>query len=122
MQFHHLQSFKLAKCRTLSFNKFCFVQFSYLEGEGARDGKWTCCRRQTYYLLLGHNVRSGSQNWHNVGHIVRSRSQLYSNVLFVQYSSLVSKNLNPKNNFPIENIFWRLFNSNLSLSSFRMET
>ena len=29
MQFHHLQSFKLAKCRTLSFNKFCFVQFSF---------------------------------------------------------------------------------------------
>ena len=44
------------------------------------------------------------------------------NVLFVQYASLVSKNLNPKNNFPIENIFWKLFNNNLSLSSFRMET
>ena len=125
MQFHHLQSFKLAKCRTLSFNKFCFVQFSFKiiwRESGLEMVSGLCSRRHTYYLLLGHNVRSRSQNWHNVGHTVRSRSQLYSNVLFVQYASLVSKNLNPKNNFPIENIFWKLFNNNLSLSSFRMET
>ena len=53
MQFHHLQSFKLAKCRTLSFNKFCFVQFSYLEGEGARDGKWTLQQEAHLQFVAG---------------------------------------------------------------------
>ena len=39
-------------------------------------------------------------------------------MLFVQYACPVLKNLNPKNNFPVENIFWSL----LFLGSFRVKT
>ena len=57
MQFHHLQSLKLAKWRTLSFNKFCFVQFSFKviwREMGLEMVSGTNCRRHTYSFLLGH--------------------------------------------------------------------